>query len=102
MHVCMLAAENDRIPGGKVGGICDVIRDLPPAMEAEEVSVIVPAYGRFNERPDAKPVSAFRVPFASSLERVEIHELTTLQHRRQGASPSMWCTIRISRWVGRA
>jgi len=80
MHVCMLAAENDRIPGGKVGGIGDVIRDLPPAMEAEgvAVSVIVPAYGRFHERPDAKLVSAFSVPFASSLERVEIHELTTL------------------------
>lgn len=80
MHVCMLAAENDRIPGGKVGGIGDVIRDLPAALAAEgaSVSVIVPAYGRFHERADAKLLGAFSVPFASSLERVEIHVLTSL------------------------
>ena len=32
MEVLFVAAENGAIEGGKVGGIGDVIRDLPPAL----------------------------------------------------------------------
>ena len=75
--VCMLAAENGAIPGGKVGGIGDVIRDLPPALAraGAEVSVVVPAYGAFHELPGARCLRAFSVPFGDALERVELHEL---------------------------
>ena len=34
MHVLMVAAENDALPGAKVGGIADVVRDLPRAIAA--------------------------------------------------------------------
>lgn len=80
MHVCMLAAENDRLPGGKVGGIGDVLRDLPPALadEGAEVSVIVPSYGAFHELPGARLIKVFTVPFAGKLERVELVELADL------------------------
>ena len=31
-HILMIAAENDALPGGKVGGIGDVVRDVPRAL----------------------------------------------------------------------
>ena len=43
----MLASENDALRGGKVGGVGDVIRDLPRALAAlgRRVTVMVPSYG---------------------------------------------------------
>jgi len=45
----MIAAENDALPGAKIGGVGDVLRDLPPALVAEglDVDVVVPSYGLF-------------------------------------------------------
>ncbi|MGD8419718.1 MAG: glycogen/starch synthase, partial [Gammaproteobacteria bacterium] len=31
-HVLMVAAENGALPGGKVGGIGDVLREVPAAL----------------------------------------------------------------------
>ena len=31
-HIIMLASENDALRGGKVGGVGDVLRDLPRAL----------------------------------------------------------------------
>jgi len=46
-HILIIAAENDALPGGKVGGIGDVVRDLPRALVKRgcTVSVLTPAYG---------------------------------------------------------
>lgn len=43
----MVASENDALPKGKVGGIADVIRDLPAALLNQncDVSVVMPSYG---------------------------------------------------------
>ena len=30
LNILMVAAENDALPKGKVGGIGDVVRDVPP------------------------------------------------------------------------
>lgn len=53
----LMAAENDWIPGGKVGGVGDVIRDLPPALAKAgwSVRVVVPSYGVFQRMPGARP-----------------------------------------------
>ena len=42
----MIAAENGALAGGKVGGIGDVIRDVPLALAAQgqAVSVVTPGY----------------------------------------------------------
>ena len=79
-RVCMLAAENDLIPGGKVGGIGDVIRDLPPALvrEGADVSVVVPSYGLLHELGGARRPLAFATAFGGTLERIELHELHAL------------------------
>ncbi len=76
-HICMLAAENDVIPGGKVGGIGDVVRDIPKALanQGATVTVIVPAYGAFHRLPGASPVGVCTVLFRGRTERVEVYEL---------------------------
>jgi len=47
INVLMIASENDALPNCKVGGIGDVVRDLPTAMVRQgcHVSVVVPSYG---------------------------------------------------------
>ena len=45
--VLFLASENGALPGGKVGGVGDVVRDLPKALASEgwDVRVATPSYG---------------------------------------------------------
>ena len=76
-HICMLAAENDVIPGAKVGGIGDVLRDIPAALakEGAHVTVIIPAYNAFHTLPGSKFVAAASVNFAGAAEQVELYEL---------------------------
>ncbi|MDQ2042567.1 glycogen synthase [Pseudoalteromonas sp. 20-92] len=47
MHVLMVAAENDALPGAKVGGVADVVRDAPKALAEQGVTVdvVIPDYG---------------------------------------------------------
>ncbi|MEM1410711.1 MAG: glycogen/starch synthase [Pseudomonadota bacterium] len=65
-EVWHVAAENDWIPRGKVGGVGDVIRDLPPALAATgcRVRVVVPAYGAFHHDPGARPLVTIEGQFA--------------------------------------
>lgn len=76
-HICMLAAENDVIPGGKVGGIGDVVRDIPKALadQGATVTVLTPAYGAFHLLPSAAPVGVCTVVYRGRAERVEWYEL---------------------------
>jgi starch synthase len=70
----MLASENDALPGGKVGGIGDVVRDCPPALAAlgNTVDVVTPGYGHFSRLPGASHVADLRVWFGGRLETVEL------------------------------
>ena len=56
----MVAAENDVLPNGKVGGIGDLVRDVPPALVARgsTVDVIIPVYHNLARLPGAEKVSA--------------------------------------------
>ena len=73
----MVAAENDTLPGGKVGGIGDVLRDLPPALAALEcaVSVITPAYGRLDDLSEAHRLAELDVAFRGESYQVELFEV---------------------------
>ncbi|OCQ22030.1 glycogen synthase [Pseudoalteromonas luteoviolacea] len=68
MHVVMVAAENDRLPKCKVGGVADVIRDIPYALANKNIktSVIVPDYGQAKMR--RQFVADIAVPFKQHLE----------------------------------
>ena len=65
-RIWLVAAENDALPKGKVGGVGDVLRDLPIALAGLglDVSVITPSYGMFHKLPGARLFQKVRVRFA--------------------------------------
>ena len=65
-RVWIIATENGAFPGGKVGGVGDVMRDLPVALAATglDVHVITPSYGMFHKLPGATLYRRLRVMFA--------------------------------------
>ena len=80
MHVLMLAAENDGIPEAKVGGIGDVVRDVPPALAALpgedlRVTVVVPSYGFLHTRPGAWEIGSLAMDFAGERRWVTAYEV---------------------------
>ena len=81
MHVLMVAAETDGLPGGKVGGIGDVLRDLPPAL-AElgcQVTVVTPAYGRLSDLHQLRRLGVLEVAFRGERTLVELVEVAGRQ-----------------------
>ena len=78
MHVLMVAAENDSLPGGKVGGMGDVLRDLPPALAGLgcEVTVISPAYGRLDDLRVTRRITELNVRFRGVANRVGVVEVS--------------------------
>ncbi|WP_370979599.1 glycogen synthase [Agaribacterium sp. ZY112] len=70
--ILMVAAENDALPGAKVGGVGDVIRDLPKALVEQGYSVqtIIPSYGMLSRLPQAKVAGEIKVDFAGASHRV--------------------------------
>jgi starch synthase len=76
-HVLFVAAENGALPGGKVGGIGDVVRDLPRALHAQgwQATVLTPSYGAFHELPGAVELASFPVRFRGAAHTVRAFEL---------------------------
>ncbi len=78
MQVLMLAAENGAIEGAKVGGMADVIRDLPLALTNanQDVSchLVMPAFGKLITNANATWVAQFEVPFAGRMEMIDIYQ----------------------------
>lgn len=77
LNILMVTAENDALPGGKVGGIGDVVRDVPPALAAQgcRVHVITPAYRTLARYAGAKHSASIPVSFAGVTEHVSICEV---------------------------
>ncbi len=77
MKILMVAAENDALPGGKVGGIGDVVRDIPAALAAagHRVDVVTPGYGAFSRLPGAENVGAVEVIFCGHPHTVELFKV---------------------------
>ena len=62
----LVAAETDALPGGKVGGVADVLRGLPLALADRgwQPTVLTPAYGMFNLLPGSELQEELVVNFA--------------------------------------
>ena len=90
LKLLLIAAENGALPGGKVGGMGDVIRDLPRALAAlgHEVSVLVPGYQHFSRLPGAVLDTVLEVDFRSGSERVELWSLPV-----DRAHPGVRCQV---------
>lgn len=82
----MAAAENDALPRGKVGGVADVIRDVPLALAelGHAVDVLTPCYGTFSQLPDAEQLAVLEVPFAATQHRIELFVVPS--HRKRHAN----------------
>ena len=66
MHIVMVASENGALPGGKVGGIGDVIRDLPGELAARGISAAVidlPWLNRIDDRWVREALAGFKHVF---------------------------------------
>ena len=77
MKICMLAAENGAIPGAKVGGLGDVLRDIPRALAdlGHEVDVIMPGYRHFAGAAGAEAQAPLKLRFRRETPRVEVSRL---------------------------
>ena len=78
-HILMLSAENDALSGGKVGGVADVVRDVPTALvslpEFEgRVTVVVPSAG-FLHRDASQSLGTFTFPFRGEKQTGELFEV---------------------------
>ncbi len=73
----MVAAENDALPNGKVGGIGDVIRDIPKflAQKNVHVDVIVPGYQYQSTASPSELLLQFEVPFREQKEIVSLYKI---------------------------
>lgn len=80
--VWLLAAENGVFPGGKVGGVGDVVRDLPLALAASglEVRVITPSYGMFHKLQGTMLYRRLRVEFSGKWFIVKIFQIPVEDH----------------------
>ena len=63
--------------GGKVGGVGDVLRDLPAALVdiGWQATVLTPSYGMFHELPKAKSLGSIDVEFRGMITAVEIFDV---------------------------
>ena len=77
LQILMVAAENDALPGGKVGGEGDVVRDVPLALAEEgcDVAVVVPSYGFLHNLPNRAGPTEINFKFAGRLEHAWLHEV---------------------------
>ncbi|MFT5759767.1 MAG: starch synthase [Alteromonadaceae bacterium] len=102
MKILMAAAENDALPGGKVGGIGDVVRDIPLALAdiGQGIDVVMPGYGRFSKRTDAKKVTSLQVMFDGKPQCVDIFKILS-EEPSNTSSNSLPSTLsnKVTQWV---
>lgn len=72
----MLASENDALKEAKVGGVGDVVRDLPRALARRgwHVTTIIPSYGFLHTTNRSSKLSSVAFPFAGAMAEGEIWE----------------------------
>lgn len=77
MNILMVAAENGAIPGGKVGGMGDVLRDIPQALAqlGHTVDVLVPGYQAFSKLPGSEQVATLETGFRGQRWQAELFQL---------------------------
>lgn len=77
LNILMVAAENDGIPQCKVGGIGDVIRDIPAALAdlGCRTSIVTPSYGFLHELGGSVRVASIRFAFAGHSEEAVLYRV---------------------------
>ncbi len=95
----MVAAENDALPNAKVGGIGDVVRDIPLALQQAgcHVQVVLPDYGYLAKLPSTQKIGQFQVRFGGKLEEVHLFKVrpkhTMLDQASAGNQPIQYWAL---------
>lgn len=86
--VIFVAAENGALPGAKVGGVADVIRELPAAVADEgwKPTVLNPSYGSLHRLPGARRLARVHVAFRGRRWIVQPYSVP-------GAHPKVRCVV---------
>ncbi len=76
-RIWLVAAENGALPAGKVGGVGDVVRDLPIALAATglDVRVITPSYGMFHKLPGASLYRSVQTGFGGEQHVADVYQV---------------------------
>ena len=79
MHILFVAAENGALDGGKIGGIGDVIRHLPPALAAHNcrATVVTPSHGFLHQQSGAVKIHSVSFLFRGYPHPADIYEVGT-------------------------
>jgi starch synthase len=77
MHILMVSAENEALPGAKVGGMGDVVGQVAPALAdcGGRVTVMTPSHGFLHTLPGAVPVGEMDFRFRGYPHRAELFEV---------------------------
>lgn len=77
LNILMVAAENDGIARCKVGGIGDVIRDIPAALADQgcKTSIVTPSYGFLHELGGSVRVASIRFHFAGHPDEAVLYRV---------------------------
>lgn len=77
MNILIVASENGGLSGGKVGGIGDVVRDIPSEISKQNsnVTVVTPSYGFLHQRAGARWIDSVTVSFFGFSHKVEIYQV---------------------------
>jgi len=76
-HIVMVASENGALNHGKVGGVGDVIRDLPPALAALglKVTIVTPSYGFLHLENPVLKTYQISFPFNGNAETADVFKV---------------------------
>lgn len=77
LSILMVAAENDGIARCKVGGIGDVIRDIPAALSDQgcQTSIVTPSYGFLHELAGSTRIAYIRFSFAGRMDEAALYRV---------------------------
>ena len=77
MNILMVAAENGALAGGKVGGLGDVISEVPAALARKgcEVSVVTPSYGFLHRSMESSTLRSVSFSFYGSDHHAILYEV---------------------------
>lgn len=78
MHILMVSAENDALPGAKVGGMGDVVGQIAPALADHgcRVTVMNPCHGFLHKLPGAVQLGTIEFMLRGYLHRAKLFEVT--------------------------
>ena len=81
-NVLMVAAENGAIKNAKVGGIGDVICDIPKYLVKQDISVdiVLPSYGFIVQDNQTAFSCEIEVPFCGLFEKVQLYKLVDISN----------------------